>query len=168
MIKKERLELVEYDVKYANDLFELWNDFEVIKYTYTPLATTVDECIRYIEYRISQADHIVPDSFIILLNKKAIGIIGCPRVDEENLVFGLYYQISRINWGYGYASAAATAVINYVINNYPNAIIKAESVSINPASVAVLKKLGLKQTHIEEKGFKRNNFELDFIHFSNA
>lgn len=29
-------------------------------------------------------------------------------------------------------------------------------------------KIGLKQTHIEENGFKRNNFELDLIHYSNA
>lgn len=56
--------------------------------------------------------------------------------------------------------------MHYVLNKYPIAIIKAEAVFINPASVAVLKNIGLKQTYIEEKGFNRNNFELDLIHFS--
>lgn len=168
MIKTERLELVEFDVKYAADLFELWSDFEVIKYTYTPLATTVDECISHIEYRISKADKNFTDTFVILLNKVAIGIIGCPSVEKDYSVFGLYYQVSRKNWGFGYATEAALGVINYVVNEYPNAIIKAEAVSTNPASVAVLKKIGLKQTHIEEKGFKQNDFELDLINFSNA
>jgi len=168
MIKTKRLELVEYDVNYASDLFELWSDFEVIKYTYTPLATTIDECISYIEHRIGQADSNFADSFIILLNKKAIGIIGCPLVDKERFVFGLYYQVSRINWGCGYATEAATAVINYIVDNYPDAVIKAEAVSINPASIAVLNKIGLHQTHLEEKGFKRNNLELDLVIFSTA
>ena len=34
MIKTDRLELVEFDTKYAESLQELWSDFEVIKYTY--------------------------------------------------------------------------------------------------------------------------------------
>jgi ribosomal-protein-alanine N-acetyltransferase len=164
MIKTKRLELVKDDVKYASDLFELWNDFEVIKYTYTPLLTTIDECINLIERRISRADKDFTDSFVILLNNKAIGIIGCPSVDK--VFFGFYYQLSRKNWGCGYATEAASAVKNYLMNKYPNAIIKAEAVSINPTSIAVLKKIGLKQTHIEEKGFRRNNLELDLIRFS--
>ena len=56
MIQIKRLELAKYDVKYADDLFELWNDYEVIKYTYTPLMNTVNDCIRYIERRISKTD----------------------------------------------------------------------------------------------------------------
>lgn len=89
-------------------------------------------------------------------------------MDKENSVFGLYYQFSRAYWGYGYASEAAKALMNYVLDKHPNAVIKADAVSVNPASIAVLKKIALKQTHIEEKGFRRNGFELDLIHFSNA
>ena len=37
MIKTNRLELVKFDLKYAADLFQVWSDFEVIKYTYMPL-----------------------------------------------------------------------------------------------------------------------------------
>lgn len=168
MLKTKRLELVKFDVKYANDFFELWSDFEVVKYTFTPLLTTIDECINLIKHQINRTDKNFTDRFIILLNKKAIGMVGCVCMDKEDLVFGLYYQISRVHWGCGYASEAASAVMHYVLNKYPNAIIKAEAVSINPASAAVLKKIGFKQTHIEEKGFKRNNFELDLIHFSNT
>ena len=167
MLKTKRLEFVKFNVKYANDLFELWSDFEVVKYTFTPLFTTIDECINHIKHQISRTDKSFTDRFIILLNKKAIGTVGCVCMDRKNLVFGLYYQISKVHWGCGYASEAASAVVQYVLNKYPNAVIKAEAVSINPASVAVLNKIGLKQTHMEEKGFMRNNFELDLIHFSN-
>lgn len=51
MLKTKRLELVGFDIKYANDFFELWSDFEVIKYTFTPLLTTINECINLIEIK---------------------------------------------------------------------------------------------------------------------
>lgn len=168
MLKTKRLELVGFDVKYTNDFFQLWSDFDVIKYTFTPLLTTIDECINLIEHQINRTDKHFIDRFVILLNNKAIGMIGCICMDKENLVYGLYYQIARVHWGCGYASEAASAIMHYVLSEYPNAIIKAEAVSKNLASAAVLMKIGLKQTHIEENGFKRNNFELDLIHYSNA
>lgn len=168
MLKTKRLELVGFDVKYANDFFELWSDFEVIKYTFTPLLTTIDECINLIEHQINRTDKDFIDRFVILLNNKAIGMVGCICMDKEKFVYGLYYQISRAHWGRGYASEAASAIMHYVLNKYPNAIFKAEAVSENSASAAVLMKIGLKQTHIERNGFKRNNFELDLIHYSNA
>ncbi|WP_167954862.1 GNAT family N-acetyltransferase [Anaerosporobacter faecicola] len=168
MLKTKRLELVGFDVKYANDLFELWSDFEVIKFTFTPLMTTIDECINYIEHQISRTNKDFIDRFVILLNNKAIGMVGCICMDKENYVFGLYYQISRVYWGCGYASEAASAILQYVLDAYPNAIFRAEAVSENSASAAVLKKIGLKQTHIEKNGFMRNDFELDLIHYTNA
>lgn len=168
MIKTKRLELVGFDVKYANDLLELWSDFEVIKYTYTPLISTFDDCINYIKHQIDRTDKNFTDRFVIVLDNKAIGIAGCLCMDKENSVFGLYYQISRKYWGNGYASEAARALMNNVLIQFPAAIIQAEAVSENSASIAVLKKLGLNQTHIKEKGFKRNQFELDLIHFSSV
>ncbi|BCJ98039.1 GNAT family N-acetyltransferase [Anaerocolumna chitinilytica] len=168
MLKTKRLDLVGFDVKYAKDFFELWSDFEVIKYTFTPLLTTIDECINLIEQQIIRTNKDFMDRFVILLNNKAIGMIGCICMDKENLVYGLYYQISRVHWGCGYASEAASVIVQYVLKEYPNAIFKAEAVSENPASAAVLKKIGLKQTYIERNGFKRNNFELDLIHYSNV
>lgn len=167
MLKTERLKLVSFDLKYANDLFELWSDFDVIKYTFTPLITTIDGCKNFIKRQINRTDKNFTDRFVIMLNNKAIGMVGCICMDKENLVFGIYYQISRKYWGCGYASEAASAIVQYVIKEYPIATIKAEVVSVNPASVSVLKKLGLKQTHVEEKGFKRKNVKLDLIHFSN-
>jgi hypothetical protein len=36
MIKTKRLELVRIDNKFSNDLFEVWNDYEVIKIFASP------------------------------------------------------------------------------------------------------------------------------------
>jgi ribosomal-protein-alanine N-acetyltransferase len=168
MIKTQRLELVPFDTKYAQDLLELWGDKDVIKYTYTPQLNTIDECKNYIEYRIKKTDKEFTDSFVIMHDNKAIGMIGCPTVDKETEVFGFYYKLTKKNWGYGYATEAASAVKNYLLNKYPAAIKKAEAVSINHASIKVLQKIGLKQTSIQKNGFTRNGQVLDIIRFSNV
>jgi ribosomal-protein-alanine N-acetyltransferase len=167
IIKTERLQLVEFDTKYAVDLFELWNDFEVIKYTYMPLLNSIDECKCKIEMFINYTDKKFPNNFIILLDGKAVGIIGSPIINMENEKFGLFYQLSRAYWGKGYISEANKAFIQYLKDAFPNVIIHADAVSINSASIAILKKIGLIQTHIEEEGFTFNNLKLDLVKFSN-
>lgn len=167
MLKTERLELIGFDEKYAKDLLEVWSDFEVVKYTYTPLSATLEESLSYIQHRINRVDKDFTDAFIIVRNEKAIGIAGCTFMDKEAMTFGLYYQLSRKYWGYGYASEAAEALMQYVLNMYPKATILADAVSLNPSSIAVLRKIGLKQVGIEKNGFKRNGFQLDLVNFSN-
>lgn len=157
-----------FDTKYAEDLLKLWGDFDVIKYTYTPHLTTIDECKNYIEYRIKKTNKEFTDSFVILQSGKAIGMIGCPVVDAETQVFGFYYQLTKENWGRGFAIEAASAVKNYLVNKYPNAIIKAEAVSVNLASINVLQKIGLRPIHTQKNGFQRNGLVLDIIEFSNV
>lgn len=167
IIKTEKLQLVEFDTKYALDLLELWSDFEVIKYTYMSLLNSIDECKCKIEMFINYTDKKFPNNFVILLDNKAIGIIGSPIINMEEASFGLYYQLSRTYWGKGYISEATKAFIQYLKDVFPNAIINADAVSINPASIAILKKLGLKQTHIEKEGFTFNNLKLDLVKFTN-
>lgn len=139
IIETERLQLVEY----APDLFELWNDYEVIKYTYMPLLNSIDECTSKIEMLINYTDKKFTNIFVILLENKAIGIIGPPIINMENKTFGLFNQLARAYWGKGYISEAAEAYMQYITNAFPNAIINADAVSINPASLAILKKIGL-------------------------
>ena len=165
MIKSERLALVEFDVKYANDLYDVWSDFEVIKYTYMPLMKSVAECSAMIERQISRTDKVFTDRFVILLNNKAIGIAGCAVMDKENCTFGLYYQFGQQYWGHGYASECANAIVKYVFHHYPEATIKADAVSINTASLSVLRKAGFKQIDISKNGFTNNGFNLDLVNF---
>lgn len=168
IIKTERLQLVEYDIRYASDLLELWSDYEVIKYTYMPLLNSIEECKCMIERFINNADKKFTNKFVILLSNKAIGIIGSPIINMENENFGLYYQLARAYWGKGYIGEAAEAFIQYLKNIFPNVIISADAVSINPASLAILKRLGFKQTHIEKGAFTHNNYVLDLVKFTNS
>ena len=67
MIKTKRLELVKFDLKYAADLFQVWSDFEVIKYTYMPLMNSIEECAEMIKIQMERTNPIFTDRFVILL-----------------------------------------------------------------------------------------------------
>lgn len=137
MIKTDRLELVEFNIKYAQSLYELWSDFEVIKYTYNPLIKSVEECIERINVFIGYTDKELMNNFIILLDGKAIGIVGSPIIDREKEQFGLYYQCARKWWGNGYVSEAVTAFMEHITSQSPNAKFYAEVVSKNQASINI-------------------------------
>ena len=166
MIKTKRLELVNFDLKYSEDLYELWSDFEVIKYTNMPVLDSIDKCREKIKVFIDHTEDEFVNNFIILLDNKAVGIIGALCINKEDKVFGLYYQLARKYWGKGYISEAIMEFKKHMAEKCPEAIYMAEVVLDNTLSVELLKKFGLKQIEIKEKAFVRNNFQLDIAEFS--
>lgn len=165
MLKTKRLELVELDEKYAPDLYELWSDFETIKFTNMQQIESIEECEERIEMFRSHTHEQVKNIFIILLSNKAIGIIGAPIIDIDNGRFGFFYQISRRYWGNGYTSEAAEALKSYIIKHFPDAVIQADAVEENIASRTILEKLGFQEKGIEKEGFRRNGFIKDLVKY---
>jgi ribosomal-protein-alanine N-acetyltransferase len=166
MITTKRLELIPVDNKYSKDLFLLWNDFDVIKYTNATLIKTQNECNERIRLFIDNyTDWDYPNNFLILLDNRAIGIAGFPVISKEKSEFGFYYQLIKSCWNKGYASEAASALIKYIYNKYKKAVIYADALPVNPASIKILQKLGFEQIKFDKKGFKKNGFELDIFHF---
>ncbi len=168
MIRTKRFQLVKFDVKYAEDLYELWGDFEVIKYTYMPQMHSTDECVKKIEMFIEYTDKQWTNNFIILLDNKAIGIVGAPVIDESQPVLGLYYQLARNYWGNGYISEAVMALKDYIMKLFPQAKIHAEVVARNHASIKILKKIGFKEVEVEVGGFALNGLKLDLHKFEST
>ena len=166
MIRTERLQIIPLDDNYSDDIFELWGNFEVIKYTYCNLLSSKEACqIRLDDWKSMHKDNIGANKFAILLNNKMIGIVGFPVIDNENFKCGFFYQIVEAYWGNGYAFEASQGVLNYIFETHINAYVIADAVILNDASIKILNKLGFKQTFIEEKGFKNNGMELDLVHF---
>lgn len=162
MIYTERLKLVPIDLSYLNDIYELWSDYEVVKYTNVNLMTSLKECEDKVSFRINnQTDWTYPNNFVVLLEDKAIGLAGFPIMNKEKAEFGFYYQILRNCWGKGYASEVAESLLKYIFDYYPNATVFAGSVTENTASLKILKNLGFKEISIDEKAFKG----YDIAHF---
>lgn len=166
MIKTERLIIEPINIKYYKDLLKVWSNFEVIKYTYLERIDTEEEALNRLMFWVdTHIDYEYPNVFAITLNEKAIGVIGFPIINKENQEFGLFYQLGEEYWGKGYMKESVKAVINYIYDGYSNATIYADAVDLNLGSLNILRKLGFKETQIEEKAFNFNGFELDLIKF---
>lgn len=166
MIKTERLQMVPLEDKYLGDVFQLWGNFEVIKYTYNKLLSSIEDCHKRLNNWLPMhKDNIGPNKFAVLLDDRMIGIVGFPVIDNDNFKCALFYQIKEEYWGKGYALEATQGVLNYILEKHPNACVIADAVVLNIASIKVLDKLGFKQVLIEENGFKNNGMEIDLVHF---
>lgn len=167
MIKTKRLLLVPLSKEYSKDLIKLWGDYEVIKYTHSTLIKTEEEChVRLAHWLTLHKDNLGPNKFAVLFNNNLIGIAGFPVLDNDNFKCGFFYQIIRQYWNNGYGFETATALLSYILENHPNAVVIADAVVDNPASIKILTKIGFCKTCIEEKGFENNGMQLDIIHFN--
>lgn len=166
MIHTKRLSLVPVDYEYSEDLLEIWKDFEVVKYTYLAQIQNIDECNKRIEMLLSHTNTDFINNFIVVHEGRAIGVAGFPVIkDGGSFECGFYYHYGRKYWGNGYGTEAGRALQEYIFNRYPDAVIRADAVSVNNASIEVLKKIGFRQTFVEEAGFQNNGYQLDLVHF---
>ena len=119
MIKTNRLELRTLSTKYSNDLYGIWSNEEIIKYTHATKVNNKSECDARVNLWVNEhTDKENPNNFVVLLNEKVIGIIGYPIINKEERKFGFFYQFLKEYWGKGYASEAARAVIDNIKDIY--------------------------------------------------
>lgn len=166
MIQTARLRLIPLELYHYPEVFQLWSRHEVIRFTYSTLIKTPEECRERLADWLPQ--YSAPDGankFAIFHGNEFIGIAGFPMFRHEELTCGFFYQIVPEFWGNGYASEAAAGMLTSLLESHPNVMVIADAVEANPASIRILQKLGFVQTKREEKGFKNNGMELDILHF---
>ncbi|MEI6102247.1 MAG: GNAT family protein, partial [Eubacteriales bacterium] len=109
-----------------------------------------------------------PNHFVLLLGDEIIGLAGFPVMEQgikDGSAWGFYYQIIKKYWGQGLGTEAAKALLAYLFQRYPHAVVYADSVADNLASATILKKLGFELKHTDEKCFTKNGLEQDILHF---
>lgn len=167
MLETKRLKLVPLTMAHAEHLLGLWSDYEVIKYTYSTLITTQEECNEKVKTWVEKYSEIVhTNNFVIIHNDEVIGVSGFPTVNYEKGEYGFYYQLCRKHWNKGLGFEAAQAILNYMFERTNATQIFADAVITNPASLCILKKLGFKQTYIERDRFKNNGFVIDIVNLN--
>ena len=166
MIETKRLTLAPLSLEHTKDLFALWSNFNVIKYTRMPLLKTQEECREKINiFAGMNTRNKFICNFAVLFREKAVGICGFPPLGADENECGFYYQLAQEYWGKGFGYEAAGALLKHIITETGAAVIFADSVSVNPASLAILSRLGFQETHRQAGGFILNDTPLDVVHF---
>lgn len=137
---------------HSEGLLSVWGDREVIKFTNVKEPCTLEEVKERVEI-LRQFD-----VFTVLREDRVIGIIGCPCVDPEKKIFGIFYQFSRESWGQGVAAKSAKWLVGYMRETYGTPTLLADVVADNIASEKILQSLRFERLP-QDGSFQRDGKE---------
>lgn len=133
-----------------NDIFEIYSDYENIKYEGMKTLTALDQAKDYIN-SISNGfnDRIFIRWCIEEQNsKKVIGLIALHHIDYENSKVQIGYILNRKYWKMGIMYGCIKEIINYLINEERIHRIDAMIYPQNISSINLVKKIGFTQERL--------------------
>ena len=153
LIETSRLLLKEMSEDDVQDLFDLNNDPEVMRYTGDKSFESIEEALIYIE----NYQHIYQKyscGRLSLFNKETneyLGWCGLKYLDQKNET-DLGYRLKKNFWGKGFATEAASACLDDGFNRLQLDCIFATAMKENTPSINIFKKLGLKYLKDQDCG----------------
>ena len=153
LLTTERLYLKEFTIDDAQVLIDLNSDPEVTRYTGDGPVKDLTEAKRILTDIIFPQYKNKMGRWAVYLNStdEFIGWCGVKYVEDEK-EYDLGYRFFKQHWGKGYASEAASAVMDDAINTLQLKEIIGRAAIDNKASIAVLKKMGMKYLKNDECG----------------
>ena len=126
----------------AEAIFEYGSDPEVGRYADWPIRTSVDQVVESLRARSARWESGAEFYWVITLppEDRAIGGISC-RIVEDSAEVG--FLLNRRYWGNGLATAAARAIVEWVLSIPSIRRVWATCDTENLASARVLEKAGL-------------------------
>ncbi|MEQ8824406.1 MAG: GNAT family N-acetyltransferase [Filomicrobium sp.] len=140
-IQTKRLRLRQLTTEDTHRIAELGGDWDVASMTSRmPYPYTLDAAAQWIE-GLNDGERV----FGIEHEGELIGVTGYHRDAKANSA-EIGYWIGKPYWGRGFATEAASAVIDHVFRSNSAATITCGHFDDNPASARVIEKLGFEKT----------------------
>lgn len=161
ILETERLILRKFKLEDAEEVFKNWgSDDEVSKYVRWSTHKTIEDTKEYLE---SVMDKYRNNEFEWALSLKDTGeLIGAmvAFISEDDR-YEIGYNIARKHWRKGYTTEALRTVMDYLINEVGIKKFICSHAKLNPASGAVMQKVGFKYVKDEfvEKFDKSEKFD---------
>jgi RimJ/RimL family protein N-acetyltransferase len=159
VLETARLFLRRVETSDAGLFLELLNDPAFIRFVADRGVRTTDDAVRYIEEKVLLSyEKFGFGSYVVELRDTGEPIGICGLIKRETLDdVDVGFSILRRYWGQGYATEAATAVIEYGRRKLLLPRIVAIASAENTNSINVLKKIGLRfERTIRLPGYERD------------
>lgn len=142
ILQTSRLYLREFQIDDAQSMFNLNNNFDVIKYTGNKPFNSVDEAKDFLlNYNDYTKNSFGRWAVIDKETHKFLGWCGL-KLNEEGFV-DIGFRFFKNNWNKGYATEAAKACLEYGFKKLEIKEIIGRAAKENVASIRVLEKLGM-------------------------
>ncbi len=143
VLETERLFLREFKPKDASTFFELNSDPEVMKHTGDVPFKNVEEALSLIEnYNDYQKNGFGRNTVILKSTNEVIGWCGLKKHHDGMVDLG--FRLFKKDWNNGYATESSMAILKKGFTAYQLEEIIGRASKNNPASINVLKKLGMR------------------------
>lgn len=145
VLETERLILKKFKMEDAEEVFNNWtSDDEVSKYVRWSTHKNIEETKQYLEMTMEKYRNNEFEWAISLKNTgELIGAMSAFINPEDNR-YELGYNIARKHWRNGYTTEALRRVMDYLINDVGIKKFRCSHAKLNPASGAVMQKVGFK------------------------
>ncbi|MED4453097.1 GNAT family N-acetyltransferase [Metabacillus fastidiosus] len=144
-LQTERLILRPFKLEDAPRVQELAGDKEVAKTTLgIPHPYPIEAAENWIKNhpQLIKNGDVYPLAIVLRDNSLVVGTMTL-RVDKQHNKGELAYWVGKNYWGNGYATEAARAIMNFGFEELILNRIWATALSKNPASIKVMKKVGM-------------------------
>ena len=148
-LKINRIQLVKFDKKYINDLYEYSSMNEFYKYMQSKPHKSVAETE---EYFLTKSEEEGTFLFLVknVLEKKVIGSIIINKLDKLNLSANIGYGLNPKYWGNGYLKEMLLLAEKKAKEDLYIHRLEAVTMNINISSIGGLKSCDYKQVGVIE------------------
>ena len=161
-LETERLVLRNFTMEDAKEVFRNWGcDPEVSKYVTWTTHQSIDDTNVYLDMVMQKYKN---NGFEWAISLKETGeLIGAMSafITEDDNRYEVGYNIAKKHWRKGYTTEALKEVMKYLINDVGIKSFRCSHAKLNPASGAVMQKVGFKYVKDDsyEKLDKTEKFE---------
>lgn len=147
ILETERLILRKLKLEDAEEVFKTWtSDEEVSKYMTWTTHKSIEDTKQWLKEETENYKNIDYYNWGIMLKEtgRLIGSIGSFFRKAEDNRYEIGYGVGKEYWNNGYTSEALKRVMNYLINDIKIKRFVCGHAKLNPASGAVMQKVGFK------------------------
>ena len=137
----------------------------VTKYMLFPPHQDISESVESVEKALRRYEEGKCYRYCIALKDtdELIGIIEPLRFDEERDSCSFAYMLAQKFWGQGYGTEAVEAVFGFLFEKMGIERIEADHMAENPASGAVMRKVGMVKTGLEKAKYEKDGVLHDAV-----
>jgi RimJ/RimL family protein N-acetyltransferase len=155
----------------ADAVFELWSDFETVKFTNWFHTATRAECIarleRILRYYALDARHFGPYC-VHTAGGQFVGLVGADLFDAKTHTYSIWYVVQRASWGQRLGSHVLQALIAELRASGRVDRLIASVVAQNARSRRLLERQGFTARRFEPAGHTKHGAIHDLITYQRA
>ncbi|WP_313892342.1 GNAT family N-acetyltransferase [Psychrobacillus sp.] len=168
LLETERLKLVEISEKYAENVYSIFSNEEIIRYYGMSAFTQKEQAVNMIESfsKRFEAKSSIRWGIIVKETSEFVGTVGLNNLVISSKRTEIGYDLLPEHWRKGIVSEAVEAVINYCFEELALYRIAAVTFPENEASFKLLLKLGFQKEGLLRGYIYQNEKSNDAFVFS--